>query len=127
MDTDSINGSSWKLRVANKDIIKMLINQRPLLLQIHNRLSSHPCMKDVFMTFADLRSCAVAAVHLPVCDVEKIAVEDACLCSEQLWACARACSRGVLPSQRGTLLYTPVNNINQERGGHSENSLRALQ
>lgn len=38
MDTDSINGSSWKLRAANKDIIKMLINQRPLLLEIHNRL-----------------------------------------------------------------------------------------
>lgn len=76
MDTDSINISSWKLRAANKDIIKMLINLRPLLLEIHTRLSSHPCVKDVFMTFADL-SRAVAAVHLPVYDVEKIAVEDA--------------------------------------------------
>lgn len=54
----------------------MLINQRPLLLEIHNRLSSHPCLKDVFMTFADL-SCAAAAVRLPVYDVEKISVGDA--------------------------------------------------
>lgn len=30
-----------------------------------------------FMTFADLRGCAAAAVRLPVYDVEKIAEEDA--------------------------------------------------
>lgn len=37
-------------------------------------------------------------------------------------ACVHACVQPRRPPV-GNLLYTPVNNINQQRGGHSENSL----